>query len=127
MALNRTNMGIEIRRENDDLLAAVQRSAGECPRHNCPDATQHEHPIDKQPWLADVTLGFRGCELVSQRVYQFLNARSGPDGSGNDRRICKSRTRESFANLISDHIDSAQVALRERNHSALHTEVSKDL
>src|SRR5215471_17797889 len=127
MALNRTNTSVEIARENDDLLAAVQRSAGECPRHNCPDAAQHEHPIDKQPWLADVTLGFRGCELVSERVYQFLNTRSGPDGIGNDWRICKSRTQESFADLIGGNIDSAQVALREGNYSALHTEVSKDL
>src|SRR5215469_9037609 len=127
MALNRTNTSVEIARENDDLLAAVQRSAGECPCHNCPDAAQHEHPIDKQPWLADVTLGFRASELVSQGVYQFLNTRSGPNGSGNDWRICKSRTQESFANLIGDDIDSAQVALRKRNHSTLHAEVSKDL
>ena len=91
MALNRTNTCFDIGRVNNDLLAPVQRPAGECPRHNCPDAAQHEHPIDKQAGLADVTLGFWTSELVSQRVYQFLNTRSGPDGSGNDRRICNSQ------------------------------------
>jgi hypothetical protein len=32
-----------------------------------------------------------------------------------------------FTNLISDDVDSTQVALGERNHSALHTEVIEDL
>ena len=88
---------------------------------------EREHPIDKQPGLADVALGLRSCELASQRVYQFLNARSCPDGSGNNRRICKRCAGESFANLISDDVNSAQVALGQRNHGALHTEVIEDL
>src|SRR5437867_4135594 len=88
---------------------------------------EREHPIDKQVWLADVALWLRSCELGSQRVYQLRNARSGADGSGNDRRVCKSCASELFTNLISDDVNSAQVALGERNHGALHTEVIEDL
>ena len=66
-------------------------------------------------------------ELGSQRICQIFKARTGPDGSWNNRRICKRCAGESFANLISDDVDSAQVALGERNHGALHTEVIEDL
>src|SRR6516162_9512187 len=110
MALNRTNTCFEIGWVNNDLLAVAQGSAGQRPRDNCADPTQREHPIDKQAWLADVTLGLHSRELGSQRVYQIFNAGSCPDGSGNNRRICKRCTGESFSNLIGDNLDSAEVA-----------------
>src|SRR5262249_54644462 len=93
----------------------------------CADPTQREHAINKQTWLADVALGLRCCELGSQSVYQVLNAHSGPNGSGNNGRICKRCTQESFANLISNNLDLAKIALGERNHSLLNTQVIKDL
>ena len=127
VSLNRTNTCFEIGRVNNDLLAAAQGPAGQCSRHNCADPAEREHSIDKQAWLADVALGLRSCELSSQRVYQLLDARSCPDGSGNNRRIRKRCFSELFANLISDKVDSAQVALGERNHGALHTQVIEDL
>ena len=89
--------------------------------------TEREHPIDKQAGLADVALGLRSCELSSQLVYQLFNARTCPDGSGNNRRICKKCVSELFTNLLGDDVDLAKVALRERNHGALHAEVIEDL
>src|SRR5262245_56570433 len=124
MALNRTNTCFNIGRVNNDLLAPVQRPTGECPSNNCAGPTEREHPIDKQAGLADVTLWLRSCELGSQRVNQLVYAHFASDGSRNNRRICKRGLTELFADFISDNVDSAQVAFRERNHSALHTEVS---
>ncbi len=72
-------------------------------------------------------MGLRSCELGNQRVYQLLDTRSCPDGSGNNRRIRKRCVSELFTNLISDDVDSAKVALGERNHGALHAEVIEDL
>src|SRR6476660_7826598 len=84
---------------------------------------EREHPIDKQAGLADVALWLRFGELGSQRICQIFKARTGPDGSWNNRRICKRCAGESFANLITDNVDSAQVALCQRNHCTLHTKV----
>ena len=101
VALNRTNPCFEIARVNNDLLAAAQGSAGQCPRHNCADSTQREHPIDKQAWLADVALRLRSCEFASERVFQIFNALTGADRSRNDRRICEEMCQRVFREFAS--------------------------
>src|SRR6266403_328097 len=74
-----------------NTLAASQSAAGQSSRDHRADAPQRENPVNRQSRFANITR--RGCagQNVFERRFQILEASSGNNRCGNNRRVSEGR------------------------------------
>src|SRR6266436_8764162 len=114
-------------RLNDDALATVKLPAGQSSSYDSTDSMQRKGAIDRQARFSEVALGLQGRELGRKSVPQILSSFACANRSWSNPRVRKGGIAQLLPDLRANVVDPSQIAFRQGDHSASHTEISQNL